>query len=283
MTRVGALVVTHNSQRWVEQTLRSVADQSLPADRIVVIDDSSSDDSVAIVREVLGERVEVFPGATEADSRTDRIAANFHQGVRELSDVDVIVLGDHDDVWHADRIERQVALLEEQPLMAMVASDGRLVDDTGQPTGGTLRAVFPVPADFNKASARSRMRTTLRYSIATGGASAVRSASFRDVEIPPGWLHDRWWSLVATARDRMLVDEGVVIDYRVTGEQEVGLDRGTQDEGGLARAAKVAGGDAGGAFRKLKDLQAQLAPYATIETRSELSTVKLVRNLLARG
>jgi len=283
MTSVGALVVTHNSQRWIESTLRSIADQSRTASRIVVVDDGSTDDTTGIVHAVFGDRVLVLEAESAAEGRLDRIAQNFEQGVRALQDVDVVVLGDHDDVWQADRIARQIALLEANPRAVMVASDGRLVDADGQPTGGTLRTVFPVPTDFNELKPAQRMRTALRHSIATGGASAIRALFFYDVEIPPGWLHDRWWSLVATAHEGMLIDIDEVIDYRVTAGQEVGLDRGTQDSSGASRAARAVGGDASGAFRKLKDLQAQLTPYATDETRSELSTMRLVRSLLQRG
>jgi glycosyltransferase involved in cell wall biosynthesis len=283
MTTVGALIVTHNSQRWIEPTLHSIAGQSRPADRIVIIDDASTDGTTDVIHGVLGDRVEVMAATSTAESRTDRIAQNFEQGVRALQDVDVVVLGDHDDVWHADRIDRQVTMLQGRPQAVMVASDGRLVDADGQATGGTLRSVFPVPEDFDELMPAQRMRSVLRHSVATGGASAIRSLFFYDVEIPPGWLHDRWWSLVATAHEGILIDRELVIDYRVTDQQEVGLDRGTQDSSGAARAARAVGGDASGAIRKLKDLQAHLAPYATAETRSELSTMRLVRSLLQRG
>jgi glycosyltransferase involved in cell wall biosynthesis len=283
VTSVGALLVTHNSQRWIESTLNSIRDQSRPADRVLIVDDNSNDDTVRIIRDALGFLPEIIASESTAESRTDRIAQNFRQGVLALQDVDILILGDHDDVWHADRIAHQVGFFDRDPRAVMLASDGRLVDADGEPTGGTLRSVFPVPDDFNEMKPAQRMRTCLRYSTATGGASAIRAISFRDVDIPAGWLHDRWWSLVATARDRMLVDDEVVIDYRVTDHQEVGLDRGTQDASGATRAARATSGDAAGAFRKLKDLQAQLAPYATIETRSELHTMRLVRNLLQKG
>jgi hypothetical protein len=70
----------------------------------------------------------------------------------------------------------------------------------------------------------------LRHSIATGGASAIRPCNFNDINVPEGWLHDRWWSLAATAQGRMSLDRKVVIDYRITPEQQVGLDTAQQAE-----------------------------------------------------
>ena len=49
-----------------------------------------------------------------------------------------------------------------------------------------------------------------------------------DINVPEGWLHDRWWSLAATAQGRMALDTKIVIDYRISPEQQVGLDTANQ-------------------------------------------------------
>lgn len=283
MTRTAAVVVTHNSQRWIEATLRTVIEQTTPADAIVIIDDASVDDTVAIVRRLLGGEADVRPAESTDPVRVTRIAQNFEQGVRACADFELVVLGDHDDLWHADRITHQVSLLEQQPAMAMVASDGRLVDVEGRAVGGTLRSVFPVAEGFNSMPPPEQMRETLRHSIATGGASALRPALFADLTVPPGWLHDRWWSLVATAMEAMLIDESVVIDYRISDEQEVGLERGSQESAGVARLSQLKASDGAGPLRKFRDVSTHLARVSTPATRTELSTRRLVRNLLGKG
>jgi hypothetical protein len=123
------------------------------------------------------------------------------------------------------------------------------------------------------------MRYTVRHSIATGGASALRPAEFADLTIPAGWLHDRWWSLVATARRSMLIDTELVIDYRVIDTQEVGLGRGRQDDSRLKRltSAVTAGPEVMG---KLRDLHSRLRPLATDKAIIEsLSWARLLKAL----
>jgi hypothetical protein len=122
------------------------------------------------------------------------------------------------------------------------------------------------------------MRAGIRYSVATGGASAVRPAAFADVPIPAGWLHDRWWSLVATAREQLRLDDEVVIDYRVSAAQEVGLDRGQQGRSSVQRAA--AGVSAlPSTIGRMGDLR-RLSSSATEATRGELSFPRLLQTLL---
>jgi hypothetical protein len=164
-------------------------------------------------------------------------------------------------------------------MVTLLASDGRLVDEAGEPLGGTLRDAFPVPAGFNELAAGERMRIVLRRSVATGGASAVRPAEFAFVTIPDGWLHDRWWSLVAMAREGLWVDTEPVIDYRVSADQVVGLDMGNQDRPTLGRMMAAAGG-LRSTMSRLEDIREWLPGFATDATRPALTGPRLLRNLM---
>jgi glycosyltransferase involved in cell wall biosynthesis len=222
---IAAVLVTHNSERWLKATLESIANQTRKPDRIIVIDDNSTDGTERILSEY---NITPIKATTTATDTVTRIAQNFQQGIREAKDADVVVLGDHDDIWHPTRVERQVALLQGSNTNAstsilMVASDGALDDETGTPVGGTLRTTFPVVANWNELQADKQLTFALKHSLATGGASAIKPSYFAEQEIPEGWLHDRWWSLLATVRLGMFIDTESVIDYRVQGNQQVGL------------------------------------------------------------
>ncbi len=278
MTRVAVVLVTSNSERWIEATLASVLAQSRRPDDVVVVDDGSTDRTVELVMRALGDRVRVVPSTAATPDRATRIAHNFRLGLQQVRDCDVAVLGDHDDIWHPNRIGHQVGVLELWQQDTMLASNGRLVGADGLPIEGTLRSAFPTPVVWSMASPAERMRTVLRHSVATGGASAVRPAAFADVEIPSGWLHDRWWSLVAVAREELRVDDEIVIDYRVSAGQEVGLDPGDQARStagrlaaGVARLPRTVG--------RLGEVRS-LTSVATSNTAPELAIPRLLRTLL---
>ena len=277
MSSVAALLVTRDSERWIELTLASVLGQSRRIDEVVVVDDGSTDATVDIVRRVLGDDARILSSTATSSDRSTRIAHNFRQGLQACVQHDVVVLGDHDDVWHPNRVGHQAGLLDVWRDEVMLASDGRLVDEEGRPTGGTLRDAFPVGIDWSSSSADTRMRIVLRHSVATGGACAVRPGALADVEIPAGWLHDRWWSLVATAREQLRVDDEIVIDYRVSADQQVGLDRGRQAR---STPARLVSGVASlpGTLSRLGDLRA-LSAYATDRTRPVLSTTAILQAL----
>jgi glycosyltransferase involved in cell wall biosynthesis len=278
MTTVAALLVTKDSRQWIEQTLGSVMGQTRPPEEIVVVDDHSTDDTVDVVRGMLGDAARLLVSTAVGNDPATRIAHNFQQGVQACRDAEVVVLGDHDDIWQPDRIAHQVEVLQSQAQVDLVASDGLLVDEQGRRLGGTLREVFPVPSGYNELPAGERLRVAIRHSVATGGASAVRPASYADVLIPPGWLHDRWWSLVAAARETLWIDERPVIDYRLSAGQEVGLAKGHQDGTPMTRLWNGAVGF-GETLTRLGDLRS-LAGVATARTRPELAAGRLLRTLL---
>lgn len=279
MSRVAALLVTRDSQRWIEATLASIAEQTRQPELLVVVDDHSTDRTLAMVDALWGGRAVVHTSVSGAADRTSRIAQNFQQGIRACADYDAVVLGDHDDIWLPHRVEHQLSVLDETATATMVASDGRLVDEYEVPVAGTLRGSFPVPQGFSALSPPARMRVAIRNLVATGGASAIRPSAFVNLTIPDGWLHDRWWSLVATARESMLVDDAIVIDYRLSTSQQVGLDSGNVHRSAAARLASAVG-RLGPSARKLTDIRRDLAPLATTSTEQELRGLRLLRNLL---
>jgi len=249
--RVAVVLVTRNSSAFLGATLTSIDEQTRPADALIAVDDASSDASVSMLRDAGFDVHQATSGS--ADVRT-RIAHNFRQGLRiaETMSADIVVLGDHDDNWHRDRIAHQMELLEGHPHVAMVASDGFLIDEHGAAVPGTIRGTFPIPDDFTRWPRRRQIGYALRHSLATGGASALHLARFDSWDVPPGWLHDRWWSLRALREDRFLVDETPVIDYRVSDTQQVGLDASAQGSPAQWWLKKI--GRAPATTRKARDL-----------------------------
>ncbi len=280
-SQVAAVIVTHNSAQWITKTISSVLQQTQAPVNIVIIDDRSTDDTMKILERQQGLSPIPFtiqPASSSARNITTRIASNFVQGVQSAANLgaDLVVLGDHDDTWHPDRISRQCALLDQQPQALMVASDGNLVG-----AEGTLRGTFPVPSDWQGLTPVEQLRYTLRHSIATGGASMLRPRHFAGgLDVPKGWLHDRWWSLVAVVRGGMLIDEGIVIDYLVQAGQQVGLRTGSQTNSGAGRLAGAAPNPVQ-SLRKLGDLHERLRPLAqSKQLQAQLSWAQLVRSLL---
>ncbi len=48
--RISVVIPCHNAALWIEEALRSVAEQTLPPQEIIIVDDASTDESVARIK-----------------------------------------------------------------------------------------------------------------------------------------------------------------------------------------------------------------------------------------
>ncbi len=138
MTSISVVIPMYNSQDWIEETLRSVRDQTYPADRMetVIVDDASTDDSVSVARAFLarhGMRGEVF---TSEQNRGVSAARNTGwQAARG----DWIQFLDADDLLAPNKLELQAAATAHagDNVAVICSSWQRLsqIDGTWQPHG----------------------------------------------------------------------------------------------------------------------------------------------------
>jgi glycosyltransferase involved in cell wall biosynthesis len=274
---VGVVVVTHNSATWLPKTLESISEQTHLPNRVVIVDDYSTDDTGVLVHEWaasvrdLGVSVETVTSTSVDEEPRTRIARNFTQGVRMLSGVDFVALADHDDAWLPHRLEVQSALMSEQG-SSYLASNGLL-----EGVSGTLVEAFDVPDDIENWEPHALLRHVLRHSVATGSASMIRPDELLRSESfvpPPRWLHDRWWSILVAIQGALQISREPVIKYRISPGQSVGLDRGRQSAKGFRRfrSIEVADLDRVIALHALKE---QAAP----KLRGELTWGRLTKTL----
>lgn len=222
-----AVMVTHDGERFLRQQCESIFRQTLLPAVLVVVDDASRDGTRGVLRDLV--RTAPIPveliladGSGNSD-RKSRVAANVLTGLAAASEYDVAILSDQDDEWLVDRLVAQRAILKGTPGALLVAGDGILIDGNGRPLGDHLRDRFPAPPDWDSLDAAGRARAALRRPFVTGAAAAMSSELGRLMSpVPPGWLHDRWATLVAVARNGLFLQAEPVIRYRIHERQAIG-------------------------------------------------------------
>jgi glycosyltransferase involved in cell wall biosynthesis len=116
MRPVSVIVPVHNGAEFLEEALAAIAAQTHPVVELVVVDDGSTDASVAIATRFLAT---VPRGALVPRATTAGVAAARNDGVRRASS-DLIAFCDQDDVWLPDKLARQLAHLDAHPDHAVV-------------------------------------------------------------------------------------------------------------------------------------------------------------------
>lgn len=124
MPEITVLVPSYNHALYVERTLRSIFGQSLRPEKLIVIDDGSKDESVAIIERVLAE----CPFPSELIARENRgLCATLNEGFAMCETEYFAYLGS-DDVIVSTALEQQVALLEKRPNAVLAFAHSFLID-----------------------------------------------------------------------------------------------------------------------------------------------------------
>lgn len=108
--RVTVLMATFNGRRWIDAQVDSILGQRDVDVRLVVSDDGSADGT----REHLLGRASRDPRIEVLEPRQGPpgVTANFlHLFVRHVPDASFVAFCDQDDVWHADKLIRELAPL----------------------------------------------------------------------------------------------------------------------------------------------------------------------------
>lgn len=208
--RVVVVMTTFQGERWVDQQVRSILDQTRPVDELLVYDDGSTDRTVAIV----SEHVPVVRNASRLGT-----VRSLEQGLR-AADADLVFLADQDDVWVSGRVERMLDADAD-----LVFHDARLIDAAGAPTGATLWEQVGFTPERQQALRSRPLQTLLAGNPVTGATVAV-SRRLLDLALPfpeHGW-HDQWLALVAASKGlsvTALPDQ--LIYYRLHDDNAAGL------------------------------------------------------------
>jgi glycosyltransferase involved in cell wall biosynthesis len=124
---VSIILPTYNRLTYLQEAVQSVLDQTAGDWELIVVDDGSTDESVAWL-ESLGEpRVSVV-----REQHTGNRSALRNLGV-ERARAEWIAFLDSDDRWHPEKLQRQLALQRANPRYRWSYTGYGFIDATGSP------------------------------------------------------------------------------------------------------------------------------------------------------
>lgn len=225
---ISVALCTHNGGRFIREQIRSICLSDCAPAEIVISDDASTDQTVALAesawRECLAER----PGSTtELKMLLNPIplgvTQNFERAVAACRG-DLIALSDQDDVWVEGRLRRMVDEFAQRPDLLLLHSDASLVGAAREPLGLSLFDALEVTRHERTSIHEGRaFDVLLRRNLVTGATTVFRRSLLpKAMPFPRQWLHDEWLGVVAAAIGRVDVVEDQLIEYRQHGGNQIG-------------------------------------------------------------
>ena len=120
---ISVIITTYNQSAFIGEALESVLTQSHQPSEIIVVNDGSTDDTDA--------QLTPYRARIRYIYQTNRgVAASRNTGVRNAGG-ELLAFLDSDDVWHPEKLARQVAAFNLHPDCGLIAVNGVQFDECG--------------------------------------------------------------------------------------------------------------------------------------------------------
>lgn len=221
MTRVSiALCVCHGA-RFLDEQLSSLRAQSRVPNEVVIGDDASEDESVAIVERFSAEAP--FPVRLIRNSPRLGVRRNFEKVISHCTN-ELIALCDQDDVWLPEKLDVLASRLEDEASAMAAFSDATVVDENLNPLGYTMWQRIGFSGKRRKQMTQDCPWQPLFKDPVVTGATLIFRKQLVDacLPIPDSWVHDAWIAQLAAAHGKILpVDEPLIL-YRQHSSNVIG-------------------------------------------------------------
>lgn len=207
MPEISVLIPVYNRAAYVTSAVRSVLDQrGAPDFEVLIVDDGSTDDSLARVAAMGDPRIRVL----EAEANGG-IASARNRGIAAARGAYTAFL-DSDDVARPDRIAAQHAFLEARPDHAGVGAWIGWIDDDGK----RLSRIKRKPRTYRMIAAERLFRSGIENSTAMARTQVLRTYP-HDESLVVGSDYDLWARI---ARDHPVASlPHLLVDRRAHAEQ----------------------------------------------------------------
>lgn len=130
--KVSIIVPVYNAANYIEQTIQSVLDQDYENWELILVENGSTDDSVAKIQAFDDERIRLIIMDGNAGAANAR-----NEGMRQAMGTYVGYI-DADDLWRTDKLSRQIAFMQERKA-AFAFTGYEFGDENANPTGKIVR------------------------------------------------------------------------------------------------------------------------------------------------
>jgi glycosyltransferase involved in cell wall biosynthesis len=128
MTKFSIVIPAYNHAQFIRKAVDSVLKQTLTELELIVVDDGSKDDTLAVLSRISDSRLKVISQSNQGAH------AAINRGLKEAMG-DYLSILNSDDFYHAQRLEKSLAVLEGDSQVGIVSSYIQIVDENDQALG----------------------------------------------------------------------------------------------------------------------------------------------------
>ena len=128
MKKVSVIIPVYGVEKYIAATVQSVLEQTYKNFEILIIDDASPDKTIEICQKLTDPRIKIVHQANRG------LAGARNTGVRH-AEGEYLAFLDGDDLWLPQKLEKQIAHLENSPAVGVSFCRSAFIDEMGKPLG----------------------------------------------------------------------------------------------------------------------------------------------------
>lgn len=215
MKKVNVILSTYNGEKYLEELLQSLIAQTYRNIDVWIRDDGSTDQTVEIIERYCAQTIDGIRFHHIVDDMGNiRPLKSFLQVLDASVDADYYAFCDQDDIWHPDKVQRAVDILEQQPVdrCFLYAAGYDICDSELNKIGTSIK-----PPSLDEMSVGKAFYT---YGGGLGmGFTLVFNRALKDYAFRPGctniYGHDVWlWAVISGLGTGYYFDDCNTASYR---------------------------------------------------------------------
>ena len=190
---ISVCIASHNGSKYIKEQIESILPQLETEDEIIVSDDGSTDDTIAILKQLNDFRIKIFyykqpDNPLNGSQKCIRFATKNFENALSKASGDIIFLCDQDDVWYPEKINTCKEMLKQYDI---IKHDYSIIDENGKLVQERV---------YNAATQRNRSLYHLWSKLPFRGCCTAfkRQVLSKALPFPADCLqHDTWIGMVA--------------------------------------------------------------------------------------
>jgi len=185
--KVAVVIPMYNAEKWIESCLESLRTQTRKPDKIIIVDDGSTDKSIEVVEHYILNHNNDFPPdecdvLIEPSEKNEGIAVTRNKGIKialEYNEVDYICFLSSDDRYEPTYIEDMLKIADSETILYSAYSG---IDENGKLMYNFVPPKFECYDDFILAVYASAIRNTMfiNYSTTFFPAKLLKENTFNE-------------------------------------------------------------------------------------------------------
>lgn len=124
--KVSVVLTSYNHEKFLRESIESVLDQTFRDFELIIWDDASNDESWQIINSYSDPRIKAFRNSK------NEVRGSINKAISGAAMGELVAILHSDDAWEPDKLEKQVAVLEERPDIGAVFSFALIIKENGE-------------------------------------------------------------------------------------------------------------------------------------------------------